>query len=48
MQAPAFTRLEANQGLTVAVGAPEKLDRYVRGEAARWHNVIQAAHIEPQ
>lgn len=46
--AAAFQKLETTEGLTVAVGQPEELDRYVRGEAARWHDVIQAAHIQPQ
>lgn len=44
----AFEKLESTEGLTVAVGQPEELDRYVRGEAARWRDVIEAAHIEPQ
>lgn len=48
VKSPAFRKLETNEGLTVAVGAPEELDRYVRGEADRWHKVVEAAHIEPQ
>ncbi len=48
VRSDAFKRLETNEGLTVAVGAPEELDRYVRGEAERWRNVVQAAHIQPQ
>lgn len=48
VQSAAFKKLETSEGLTVAVGTPEELDRYVRGEAARWRNVIQAAHIQPQ
>lgn len=44
----AFKKLETSEGLTVAVGPPDELDHYVRGEAARWHDVIQAAHIQPQ
>lgn len=48
VKSPAFRKLETNEGLTIAVGAPEELDRYVRGEADRWHKVVEAAHIEPQ
>jgi tripartite-type tricarboxylate transporter receptor subunit TctC len=47
-QSPAFKRLEAVEGLIVAAGPPGELDRYVRGEEARWRSVIQAAHIEAQ
>ncbi|HEX9466557.1 MAG TPA: tripartite tricarboxylate transporter substrate binding protein [Alphaproteobacteria bacterium] len=43
-----FKKLETVEGLTVAVGSPDELDRYVRGEEARWRDVVQAAHIEPQ
>jgi tripartite-type tricarboxylate transporter receptor subunit TctC len=48
VKADGFKKLETVEGLTVAVGAPEELDRYVRGEEARWRDVVQAAHIEPQ
>jgi tripartite-type tricarboxylate transporter receptor subunit TctC len=48
VQSPAFKRLEAVEGLVVAAGPPEELDRYVRGEEARWRGVVQAAHIEAQ
>jgi tripartite-type tricarboxylate transporter receptor subunit TctC len=48
VKAEGFKKLETVEGLTVAVGPPEELDRYVRGEEARWRDVVQAAHIEPQ
>ena len=48
VDSPAFRTLEISEGLTVAVGPPDELDKYVRGEAARWHDVIQAAHIPPE
>jgi tripartite-type tricarboxylate transporter receptor subunit TctC len=48
VDSPPFKNLETSEGLTVAVGPPEELDRYVRGEAARWHDVIEAAHIPPE
>jgi tripartite-type tricarboxylate transporter receptor subunit TctC len=43
-----FKQLEAREGLTFAPGTPEDFDRYVRGEAARWHDLITAAHIQAQ
>jgi tripartite-type tricarboxylate transporter receptor subunit TctC len=48
IRAGAFKKLETQEGLTFAPGPPEDLDRYVRGEAARWHDVVTAAHIQPQ
>jgi tripartite-type tricarboxylate transporter receptor subunit TctC len=48
VDSPAFKKLETSEGLTVAVGPPEDLDNYVRGEAARWRGVIEAAHIPPE
>jgi tripartite-type tricarboxylate transporter receptor subunit TctC len=44
----ALSKLETVEGLTIAAGPPAELDSYVRGEEARWRQVIQAAHIEPQ
>jgi tripartite-type tricarboxylate transporter receptor subunit TctC len=46
VQSEAFKRLETAEGLVIAAGPPEALDRYVRGEEARWRGVVQAAHIE--
>ncbi len=43
-----FKQLEAREGLTFVPGAPEDFDRYVRGEAARWHDLITTAHIQIQ
>ena len=48
VDSPPFKNLETSEGLTVAVGPPEELDTYVRGEAKRWHDVIEAAHIPPE
>jgi tripartite-type tricarboxylate transporter receptor subunit TctC len=44
--AGAFRMLATNEGLIFAPGSPEDLDRFVRAEAARWHEVIAAAHIQ--
>ncbi len=41
-----FKKLETREGLTFAAGTPEDFDRYVRGEAARWHDLVTAAHIQ--
>lgn len=43
-----FKKLETHEGLTFAAGTPEDFDRYVRGEAARWHELVTAAHIQAQ
>jgi len=48
VDSPAFKNLETSEGLTVAVGPPEELNDYVRGEAGRWRDVIKAAHIPPE
>jgi tripartite-type tricarboxylate transporter receptor subunit TctC len=48
VQTPAFSALEQVEGLTLAVGAPADLDRYVRGEAARWHTLISTSNIKPE
>src|SRR6516225_8031816 len=45
VQSEAFKRLGANEGLVVVARPPEELERYVRGEEARWRRVIQAAGI---
>ncbi len=41
-----FERLGRNEGLVMIARPPEELDRYFRGEEARWRNVIQAAGIK--
>ena len=43
-----FKRFETAEGLTVAPGTPEDLDRYVRAEAARWRKVVQDAGIKAE
>ena len=45
VQSEAFKRLGANEGLVVVARPPEELERYVRGDEARWRRVIQAAGI---
>jgi tripartite-type tricarboxylate transporter receptor subunit TctC len=45
VQSEAFKRLGANEGLVVVARPPQELDRYVRGEEARWRRVIQDAGI---
>jgi tripartite-type tricarboxylate transporter receptor subunit TctC len=46
VQSEAFERLGRNEGLVMIARPPEELDRYVRGEEARWRDVIQAAGIK--
>lgn len=48
VQTPAFRKLEEIEGLTLAVGPPADLDRYVRAEAARWQNLISSSNIKPE
>jgi tripartite-type tricarboxylate transporter receptor subunit TctC len=48
VQSPAFKSLEQIEGLTVAVGPPAELDRYVHGEAARWRNLINNSNIKSE
>jgi len=48
IRAGTFKKLEMREGLTFAPGTPEDFDRYVRGEAARWHDLVTAAHIQAQ
>jgi tripartite-type tricarboxylate transporter receptor subunit TctC len=45
MQSEVFRSRVQDEGLTVAPGPPEELERYVRGEEARWKKVVQDAHI---
>jgi tripartite-type tricarboxylate transporter receptor subunit TctC len=40
-----FRKRIQGEGLVPSVGAPEELDRYVRGEEARWRKVVHDAHI---
>ncbi len=46
VQSEAFRRLGVNEGLVMIAGPPEELDRYVRGEEARWRKVIEDAAIK--
>ena len=45
VQSEAFKRLGANEGLVMVARPPEELERYVRGEEARWRQVIHDAGI---
>jgi tripartite-type tricarboxylate transporter receptor subunit TctC len=45
LQSDAFQRLGVNEGLVMAGGPPEELDRYFRGEEERWRKVIESAGI---
>jgi tripartite-type tricarboxylate transporter receptor subunit TctC len=46
IQSAAFKRLESNEGLIMVGGSPEKLDRYVQDEEARWRKLIKDANIK--
>jgi len=46
VQSDPFKRLGVNEGLVVMTRPPEELDRYVRGEEARWRRVIEDAGIK--
>ncbi len=46
LQSDAFKKLSVNEGLVMAGGPPEDLDRYVRGEEERWRKVIEEAGIK--
>jgi tripartite-type tricarboxylate transporter receptor subunit TctC len=46
VQSETFERLGRNEGLVMIARPPEALDRYFRGEEARWRDVIQAAGIK--
>jgi tripartite-type tricarboxylate transporter receptor subunit TctC len=43
-----FGRLATSEGLVMVGGPPDELDRYWRGEEARWLKVIQQAGIKVQ
>jgi tripartite-type tricarboxylate transporter receptor subunit TctC len=45
VQSEAFRRLGVNEGLVMVASPPDELDRYFRGEEARWRKVIQDAGI---
>jgi tripartite-type tricarboxylate transporter receptor subunit TctC len=48
VRSAAFQRLEQAEGLTLAAGPPAELDRYVRGEEARWRQVVRDANIQSE
>src|SRR6516164_329638 len=48
VQTPALKTLEDIEGLTLTVGPPGELDRYVRAEAARWRDLIAASNIKAE
>jgi len=48
VQSDAFRRLSVNEGLVMAAGSPEELDRYFLGEEARWRKVIKDAGIKAE
>jgi tripartite-type tricarboxylate transporter receptor subunit TctC len=45
VQSEAFRKLGVNEGLVMVASPPQELDRYFRGEEARWRKVIQDAGI---
>jgi tripartite-type tricarboxylate transporter receptor subunit TctC len=46
VQSEAFKRLGVNEGLVMVARPPDELERYFRGEEARWRKVIQDAGIK--
>lgn len=45
VQSEAFRKLGVNEGLVMVASPPQELERYFRGEEARWRKVIQDAGI---
>jgi tripartite-type tricarboxylate transporter receptor subunit TctC len=48
VQSETFKRLGVNEGLVMVAQPPEELDRYFRGEEARWRKVIEDAGIKAE
>jgi tripartite-type tricarboxylate transporter receptor subunit TctC len=48
VQSEAFKRLAVNEGLVMVADPPQELERYFRGEEARWRKVIQDAGIKSE
>jgi tripartite-type tricarboxylate transporter receptor subunit TctC len=46
VQSEALKKLGVNEGLVMVARPPQELDRYLRGEEARWRKVIQDAGIK--
>lgn len=47
-QSDSVKRFEELEGLTLVAGPPAELDRYVRGEEARWRSVVERAGIKAE
>jgi tripartite-type tricarboxylate transporter receptor subunit TctC len=45
VQTEAFRKRVGEEGLVAGVGTPEELDRYVKGEEARWRRLVKEARI---
>jgi tripartite-type tricarboxylate transporter receptor subunit TctC len=48
VQADSFKTLAVNEGLVMVASPPEELERYFRGEEARWRKVIQDAGVKAE
>ncbi len=48
VQSEAFKKLAVNEGLVMVAAPPLELDRYFRGEEARWRKVIEEAGIKAE
>ena len=48
MQAPEVKEQFTKAGIEVATSTPEKFEEFIRGEIARWGQVVKAANIKPQ
>ena len=48
VQSEAFKKLAVNEGLVMVAAPPRELDRYFRGEEARWRKVIEEAGIRAE
>jgi tripartite-type tricarboxylate transporter receptor subunit TctC len=48
VQSEAFRKLGTNEGLVMVAEPPQALDRYFRGEEARWRKVIEEAGIKAE
>ena len=48
VQSEAFKKLGVNEGLVMVAAPPAELDRYFRGEQARWRKVIEDAGIKAE
>ena len=46
VQSGALKSLEEVEGLTLTPGPPAELDKYVRGEAARWQDLISKSNLK--